>query len=353
MAKNNAKLYDLATIISAGIDPSTGLPIKFSRDENLYSNMRMLFRIKDEQSAVNRYEWENTHLSISSGMFERFLYYKWNLAFFALEDSFYVMPFALDGGLDFYARENDIHPIPFAEDTSENTKRQKALLSTIKLHVVKSVEEAKTADKKTSAVIIRDYTPQFNIQKGLPRATIQDGIIGFEASLIPYMRTAVINSTGVQGVQVADSDEADNVREASNAVNKAALNGDPWIPILKKLELHQLNGINFNASSYLMALQGIDNLRESFYGTSQKGLYTKAEHTNDSENTMDAPTTSPLIDGLLNRQHACDLINAIWNLGISVKIKEGIDNSPMVGEGIKEGGKEDESNQSNQSEDLS
>lgn len=349
--KNNAKLVDVNLLISAGVNPKTGLPEKYANDSDLYINMRRLFRVKDEQSFVNRIEWENTHLNIESTMIERFLYYRWDLAFFPLDDKFYLMPFALDGGLDFYARENSVHPIPFADDNSENTKRQKALLSTIKLSVVKSVEEAKTADKKTSCVIIRDYTPQFNIQKALPRATLQDAIIGFESSLIPYMRTAIINSTGVQGVQVADSDEATNVLEASNAVNKAALEGKPWVPLLRKLQLSSLNGISFQASDYLMALQGIDNLRESFLGTADKGLYTKSEHTNDSENEMDEPSSSPLLDSLNQRKHACEIINAIWNLGINVKLKEE-ENSPKVGEGIKEG-TQNVKNKTDKSEDLS
>lgn len=352
MAKNNnAKLVDVNLLISAGINPKTGLPYKFGKKSELYNNIKKLIRIKDEQSAVNRYGWDGTHLSISSPMLERFLFYRFALAFFPLEGRFYAMPYDLEGGLDFYGRENDVHPIPFAEDNSPAIQRQRELLSTVKLHVIKDVDDP-ILDPDRSCVIIRDYTPQLNIQNGLPRATLQDGIIDFEAALIPYMRTAIMNSVGVQGVQVADSDEANDIIEASNSVDEAALRGNPWIPVLKKLELNSLNGISFNASNYLMAMQGIDNLRESFYGLSNKGLYTKAEHTNDSENEMDSPTSSPLIDGLKQRQRACDIINKIWGLGISVKINEGIDNSPMVGEGIKEG-QENEPSKADKSEDIS
>lgn len=338
MAKNNAKLTDVNLLISAGINPKTGLPYKFGKDRSsLYPDMKKLFRIKDEQSAVSRYLWKKTHLTITSPEIERFFYYKYCLAFFNLEGKFYLMPFALEGGLDFYARENTIHPVPFAEDDSEGVKAQKALLAQVKLIVIKTVDDALLADPKTSAVIIRDYTPQNNIQRAIPRATLQDSLLDFEAQIIPYMRTAIINSTGVQGVKASDSDEAEDILEASESVNQSALNGNPWIPITQKLDRTPLTMTgNFMAQNYLMAIQGIDNLRESFYGTAEKGIYTKAEHTNDSENEMDSPLTSPLIDGLNIRQNACNIINAIWHLGISVEV-----NKQSNSVGIEEGGKED------------
>lgn len=353
MAKNNAKLIDLSTLVQAGIDPKTGLPLKYSKNkDDLYPNMRKLFRVKDETEAVNRYVWENTHLSLTSSEVERFEYYNFSLAFFRLEGVFYLMPYALEGGLDFYARENTIHPVPYADDNSEGTKRQKELLSKVKLAVIKDIDSALLADKDKSAVIIRDYTPQFNIQKGIPRATLQDSIIDFESQLIPFMQTAIINSTGVQGVKANDSDEASNILEASNSVRKAALEGNPWIPILQKMDRSALtNSGSFMAENYLMAIQGIDNLRQSFYGIANKGLYTKSQHTNTEENQMDQQRTYPLLDGLKLRQHACDLINAIWNIGISVKINDEV-TSPIIGEGMK-GGSQNEPTSQEQSEDLS
>lgn len=353
MAKNNAKLYDVNLLISAGINPKTGLPYKYGKsNSSLFPDMKKLFRIKDEQSAVNRYKWSNSRLSLTSSEIERFFYYKFSLAFFRLEGKFYLMPYALDGGIDFYARENVIHPIPFADDTSESTKKQKELLSQIKLTVIKDEDDAVLADKDFSAVIIKDYTPQSNIQSGIPRATLQDSLIDFESQILPYMRTAMVNATGVQGVRASDSDEADDIIEASNSVNQAALNGTPWIPIVTKIDKSPLNNFSsFQAQNYLQALQGVDNLRESFYGTADKGVYTKAEHTNDSENEKDGFSSSPLLDGLMIRRHACDLINKIWNIGISVDINESASNQ-FADETMK-GGNEDEPAKENEPTDIS
>ena len=50
-------LPDIATLLQAGIDPKTGLPMKLGkksqRDPELKFNARRVFRIIDEQRAVN------------------------------------------------------------------------------------------------------------------------------------------------------------------------------------------------------------------------------------------------------------------------------------------------------------
>ena len=61
MAKNNARLFDPTALIQSGINPKTGLPIKFGDGETSQSKeeIRKQLRILDEQNAVNRYTWYN------------------------------------------------------------------------------------------------------------------------------------------------------------------------------------------------------------------------------------------------------------------------------------------------------
>lgn len=57
--KNNARLTDPNTLIQAGIDPKTGLPIKMtSSDEKctLKLDIKKALRVLDEQNAINRYK---------------------------------------------------------------------------------------------------------------------------------------------------------------------------------------------------------------------------------------------------------------------------------------------------------
>lgn len=57
MGANNARLPDVHSLIQAGIDPKTGLPIKLSdTDCALKENIRKVLRIVDEQNAINRYK---------------------------------------------------------------------------------------------------------------------------------------------------------------------------------------------------------------------------------------------------------------------------------------------------------
>ncbi|MBQ5473687.1 MAG: hypothetical protein IIT65_03105 [Lachnospiraceae bacterium] len=53
--KNNARLPQLDVFYQAGIDPKTGLPIKFSSKCNLKEDVKKFLRVVDEQDAVNRY----------------------------------------------------------------------------------------------------------------------------------------------------------------------------------------------------------------------------------------------------------------------------------------------------------
>ena len=60
MGKSNAKLPDIETLLQAGIDPKTRMPINLIGDaESDKNDFRRLIRIIDEQDAINRYKWYN------------------------------------------------------------------------------------------------------------------------------------------------------------------------------------------------------------------------------------------------------------------------------------------------------
>lgn len=355
---NNASMYDPNWLIQAGINPKTGLPLKWGNDKtHLYENVKKLLRIKDEQTAVNRYSWFNTFLEMPSNAVERFFYYKFQLGFFYFNGRFYIMPFALDGGLDFYGRENLVHPVPYNEDNSDASKRLKEVLSQIKLRPVREpLSNPTREDMLNSVVIIQDYTPQASIGSGIPRATLQDGIIDFEARIIPYMRTAMILATGIKGVRVADADEEQDILEGSESADESALRGNPWIPLRTKLDFSELAGNAGTSQEYLLAMQGIDNFRESCYGVNSGGLFTKKQYTNRDEIAMNSQIDFPLTDGLRLRQDACDIINSIWGIGITCEISETALGADTNGDGIADdsntGGTENEPDTQEQPEDV-
>lgn len=328
--KNNAAIYDLQTLVQAGIDPKTGLPLKFTQGvlSKLKDGIKALFRIIDEQDAVTRYTWYNLPCNITSQELERLIYYKGQLAFFYCEplDQFFFMPYALDGTIDFYGRYNRIHPVPMANGTTEEEKKlygaQMDYLSTLKLDVLYDIP-LEPVDPYTSCVLVHDYTKQMS-QTVISRQVLNDPLLDVMSDTVPLMRTALFNSSGVLAMRVNSQDEQSNVKAANQAIDAAVLNGQRYIPVLGNIDFQELaGGETAKAEEFLMALQSLDNLRLSTHGLDSGGLFQKKSHMLESENSMNAGhARSALDDGLMIRQHMCDIANAIWGIGMSCEISE-------------------------------
>lgn len=345
--------------LAAGINPKNGLPTR-ATDCPSKENIKKLLRIVDEQDAVNRYIWHNIPANITSQELERLLYYKGQLCFFyePTLDQFFFMPYALDGTIDFYGRFNTIHPVPIANGTTKEEKAaykaQADFLATKKLKVLYDVplEEVKV-DEVT--VILNDYTKQLS-ETLLTRQTLQDPLLDIMSECIPYLRTAMRNSTGVQGMRVNNEDEAANVAAANMATDGAALNGQRYIPIIGQIDFQELaGGEALKADQYLMTMQSLDNFRLSLYGLANGGLFQKSDYQNRMQTAMNGAgvTGTPLTDGLKQRQHFADIVNAITNAGMWVEIAETAsmvdtngdgfinDNEPVANDGSNASSQED------------
>lgn len=125
-------------------------------------------------------------------------------------------------------------------------------------------------------------------------------------------------------MRVNTQDESSNVVAANRSVDTAALNGQRYIPVVGNLEFQDLAGGDVaKAEEFLLALQSLDNFRLSLYGLDNGGLFQKKSHMLEAEQTMNAAhAKSPLDDGLMIRQHMCDIANAIWGIGISCEVSE-------------------------------
>lgn len=339
---NNARLPNVELYKTFGVDPRSLKPDR-AEPPPLKANIRKLFRIVDEQDAVNSFEWYNLPNGLSGQELERLLYYKGQLCFFYSEalDSFYFMPFALEGTIDFYGRYNTIHPVPMTSGTTEDEKRQaKALsdyLSTLKLKVIKDIklDWIEPEDLTGSAVILRDYTNQLS-QTIIPRQELQDAILDIESDIPCFLRTALKNSTGVQGMRVPDESAYANTWDANAKIDRAAIEGQRMIPIISTLELQDLSGGDvLKAEEYLESLQALDNLRLGFHGISNGGLFQKKAHMLQAEQDMNASSAnSALQDRLYNRQHFCDIVNSYTGLGIWCEPKEPAINADVDGDGL-------------------
>lgn len=269
-------------------------------------------------------------MDISSQELERMLYYKGQLCMFYFKelDKFFVMPFALDGTIDFYGRFNTVHPVPMSDGGTDEEKaqyaKQAAVLSQKKLKVLYDVPLEPLDDPSEYCVIIRDYSQQLS-QTITPRQIVQDGLLDVMADCIPFMRTALLNSTGIQGMRVGSEDEQSNVQAANKSIDRAALNGEKWVPIVGQLDFQDLTaGATSKGEEFLMAMQSLDNFRLSAYGLENGGLFEKKAYQNNAQTMLNGSGQigNPLQDSLSYRQRMCDIANAAWGVGMSCEIGE-------------------------------
>lgn len=337
-------LPDISTIIQMGINPKTGLPMKFgSMRCTTKEDIKKVIRKQDEQIAVNKYVWYNLPDGITSQELEKYLYYFGQLCFFYYEplNKFFFAKYALDGGIDFYGRYNTIHPIPINSGGSDEklVKAQELLLSEYKLNCVYDVkmpEEIKFEDLINSAVLIHDYTKQLP-QMIIPTQVLNDPVIDLEAEIFPYLRTSLLLGTGVKGVRVADPDSKDEVREANRELLTSALNAEAYVPITGTTDFQELtDGQLTKAQDYLQAAQAIDNFRLGLHGVQNGGLFDKSQYVNNTQTNMNmggADVSLTIMDGLSIRQDFCNKVNSIWGLGIWCEPSETLVNMDLNGDG--------------------
>lgn len=336
-------VYDIDTLIAAGINPKNGLPNKLGNAPTK-TDIKKLLRIKDEQTAVNRYVWYNLPCDLSSQELERLLYYKGQLCFFYMSetDNFYFMPYALEGTIDFYGRYNSVHPVPMSDGTTDDDKkryqRQLNILSQKHLTVVKGMTMPDQLNEdmlNNSCVILRDYTNQLS-QLNQPRQQLNDSLLDVMADCVPFMRTNLLLSTGVGGIRVNNADEQSNVSDANKSMYDCALNGEPYTPIVGAVDFQALNnGSAIESQQFMMAMQSLDNFRLSLYGLDNNGVFEKQAHVLMAEQTMNSSNNMLVYqDGLSIRQTFCLYANAIWGTSIWCEPSENALLQDLNGDGL-------------------
>lgn len=348
MAKNNARFYDPTMLIQAGINPKTGLPIKFEdgRSCDVKGSVKKQLRILDEQNAVNRFTWYNLPEGLNARLIERILYYRGQGMLFWLTDKFYFLPYTLDGNIDVYGRFTGVTPLPFNGSSSDGgSGKEKPWIQGLKFkpfydpaipedYIDKSPEELKDLIEG-SCVLLKDYTEQL-AQTNIPRQIINDPLLDIMAECPAFMRTALKNATGVQGMRVNTENESFNVYAANNAINKAALEGDSKVPIIGNVDFQELTGgATGKAEEYLLAMQSLDNYRLSLYGLDNGGLFQKRSHMLEAEQEVNQGNVGLIMrDSLQCRQEFCTIANSIFGTQMWCEPSEVVLGLDTTGDGV-------------------
>jgi hypothetical protein len=172
-------------------------------------------------------------------------------------------------------------------------------------------------------VLLRDYSNGIS-QNIVPRSQLQQPLLDVMSDCIPYMRTALLNGTGILGMRVGSEDELSNVKAASQSINRAALVGEKYIPIVGQLDFQDLtSGQIAKCEEYLLALQGLDNFRLSLLGLDNGGLFQKKAHLLQAEEEMNGGSVGIINqDALTIRQEFCNIVNSIYGLGLWCETSE-------------------------------
>lgn len=347
MAKG-PRLPDVDTLMAMGFIPK-GAPSE---------EVKKILRVNDEQIHCNRFKWFGLPRGLSGNLIERILYYRGQGALFYMKgsDEFVFLPFALKGTIDVYGRYKNIGPVPFNGKTEVDDKDPLTrLLSDITANVVYDPVDSMDIVKmgpdgqislneemlEGSAVILSDYTRQLP-QRIIPKFQLTESIIDYESKIIPYVNTALSNSTGVGGVRVGGQDEQAIVELASQQAQYAALTGLKWIPLTSPLEIQELTGGQVAKSEeFLLTMQSLDNFRLGIHGVENGGLFEKKAHTTDLENSINMGTSGFAIkDALWNRQTFCTICNSLWGFAMWCMPDEITVGMDYDGDGMMGGGED-------------
>lgn len=342
-----AKIVNTQLYKQAGVDPKTKKPDREKDDPlKLKEGFKKVFRIIDEQDAVNRYKWFNLPMDLSSEELERLLYYKGQLCFFYYKEleKFFILPYALEGTIDFYGRYNHVHPVPMATGT-DDTKEAKAqyqktvnLLTTLKLKVIKEPilpEDLTLEDYLEGCVLLHDYTKQLS-QTIIPRQALNDCFIEVASDILPYLNTALLAGTGIKGMRVNDADSKDEADKASKQVKYSALSGKLYNAMISAVDFQDLaDGSPLKTEEFLLALQGIDNMRKGALGIENGGIFQKKAHKLESEQAGNESSVATVFqDGLSIRQRFCIICNSIWGTEMWCEPAESMVQVDLNGDGV-------------------
>lgn len=339
--------------ISKELYEQAGLARKSSDicDKYLLNGVTRLLVNIDREDFISRYKLEDLpkELRLTSDEIYRMLYFKYSLAFAKYEDYYFMLPFALDGGIDIYGRFKQIKLFPYASDDKDemgnelkkySNKELEQLLSNLSFRVIYSEKDLEdSTDDDLKAIIIKDYISGIDTNFGTPRYQLDRPLLDTESLFIPYMRTSLKLATGVKMVGVNDPSEEEDVRESSKAIDSAILSGNPFIPVTRKSDFQDIgNEPVAKVQDYFLAMQSVDNFRLSSMGLSNGGLYQKTERETISEqatNTVNANLR--MQQNFEYQQKQWDLVNKAFGLNIKISIRQ--DENQMGGD-VQDDGKE-------------
>ena len=309
-----------------------------NRGPGLMQSILAAMRIMDEQDAIQKGEYFGLPTHITKDFVERVLYYRGSgmLFYWRPMERFYFLPYVGEG-LDVEGHYERVTPLPFTGSTEGSGKKnevKKWLDGQWWIPVYDVVDPATLTPEMwdTHCVILYDYSQQLS-RTILPRQVLQEPLLQIESELIPFLRTSLLNSAGIDTMRVNSQDEAIEVANANANLVSAAINGDRLIPVKASLQTEILGHAgNGRIEDYLLAWQALDNFRLSLHGLDNGGVFEKKAHMLEGEQSG---SSAGLIeaDATFQRQKWCNIANSLWGLGMWYEPSEVAANIDRDGDG--------------------
>jgi hypothetical protein len=304
--------------------------------KNWVDRINKSLEIRYRQQFINRFIWTGLPNSIDSQQLERMLYYRGTVGLFydKYNEDFVILPVTMQtnkniSAIDLMGRWNRAKPIPFNGGSEDIKKSQNISLELIGskdiikgVPIVNSYEEAiELIDD--SCVLLNDYTPG-NSENLLTRKNLDLPFLEGSIELLKMIRTASLNSTGVQWVKVNNEAEANIMRQQFDVYDNLILNGTRYICVMSTSDIQEGATVSTTQmQEFWASWQSLDNLHMSCIGIANDGKPQKTSYQNIQEQALDNVGTNPvLLDSWLCRIKFCTIANALFGLQINCEILE-------------------------------
>lgn len=267
---------------------------------------------------VERFEWEELPPELKQDLIERILYFRSKGAMFkGVDGKFLFLPFSLSGNIDVYGRFIEIIPTLFTGDNS----------SIIYYNSSKALKVAYDANSEDGeAVILNDSTLEIS-QDLTPQNILISPVIEQMVEILVLVNIDLINSAKVWTIIAMDEEQKKAIEMEFEDMDNRILSGKRVIVVTEKTGvLKELSGEKNSKDSnrYFQVYQSFDNLRKDILGVSNAGTFMKNSIQTDSEVEQNHNQgTQVMQNALRQRQEFCEIINKLWGLNVSVKLKGG------------------------------
>lgn len=324
MARRITKLYQKDQLINAGV-----IGDKDYLGISLYTtDMTMLaeyMRDIDCQQYMQRYKWKGLPKNIPAWRLEQMMYFRGSVALFKVGKDFFMLPYAMDGGINLIGLPNSITPVTF--NGQKPTEDGKAFFGSKKLAITNTGE----FDPEAEAVILYDKYTNIVMPTGVvSRAAMSLPIIHEICNRFAYLGINLRNSQGKYVILCKDEKTAKVVDQQLNEMFNSTKN---YALIRTMFEVQVINNqVDFMEQQIWEDIASWNSLRLEGIGVEHNGLFNKKERQINGElSGVKNQTNAILLNGLKARQDFIEQAKLIFGndpdfneqfAGLSVELED-------------------------------